>query len=518
VNLASLLSDQARVRPNAAAIIERSGSAKRVTTFGELEENSRRAATLFGRHGIGAGDRVLIFQAMSPELYEALLAVFRIGATAVFLDPSAGREHIERCCELAKPNALVASWKAQWLRVTSRALRAVPQKFVIGPAFPGAHSWATARELRPSDEMFAATAETPALLTFTSGSTGQPKGAIRTHGLLAAQHRASAHALELTPGDVDLATLPIFLLANLASGVTSVIPNANLRRPGFIEAGPVLKQIVEHCVTSSVASPAFFERLIDANSGELGALKKVFTGGAPVFPCLVESMAHAMPHTKIFPVYGSTEAEPIAHLERADITADDQRAMSGGAGLLTGMPVPEIALRIMRMRDGAVGPWTRAEFEAQCVGTSEPGEIVVSGDHVLPGYLDGQGDAETKFRVDGMPWHRTGDAGRLDEHGRLWLLGRCSAVIRDDAGVLFPFAVECAAMQRSTVRRCAVVSHGGKRLLLFESDREISSEELKSALRWAQLDEVRRVSRIPMDRRHNAKVDYPALQQLLDDL
>ena len=63
---------------------------------------------------------------------------------------------------------------------------------------------------------------------------------------------------------------------------------------------------------------------------------------------------------------------------------------------------------------------------------AQPGEIVVSGAHVGAGYVGGVGDAETKFRVGEVIWHRTGDAGYLDAHGRLWLLGRCSARIADD--------------------------------------------------------------------------------------
>ena len=85
--------------------------------------------------------------------------------------------------------------------------------------------------------MFAATTETPALVTFTSGSTGAPKAAVRTHGFLLEQHRVLAESLRLTPDDLDLTTLPIFVLANLGSGVCSLIPDADLRHPGAIEPG-----------------------------------------------------------------------------------------------------------------------------------------------------------------------------------------------------------------------------------------------------------------------------------------
>src|SRR6185503_8477337 len=99
-----------------------------------------------------------------------------------------------------------------------------------------------------------------------------------------------------------------------------------------------------------------------------------------------------------------------------------------------------------------------------CLESGEVGEIVVSGAHVLSGYLQGRGDEETKFRVDDAIWHRTGDAGWLDAQGRLWLLGRCAARIADERGTLWPFAVECAAQQNAAIRRAALVSDEGQRL------------------------------------------------------
>src|SRR5205807_2602319 len=119
-------------------------------------------------------------------------------------------------------------------------------------------------------------------------------------------------------------------------------------------------------------------------------------------------------------VYGSTEAEPIAHISRGELTAEDRYSMVRGCGLLAGHPVSEINLLILADRWGEpVGPFTAEGFAAQCRPAGEPGEIVVSGGHVLPGYLHGRGDEETKFRVDGVVWHRTGDAGHRDDRGRL---------------------------------------------------------------------------------------------------
>jgi acyl-CoA synthetase (AMP-forming)/AMP-acid ligase II len=231
-------------------------------------------------------------------------------------------------------------------------------------------------------------------------------------------------------------------------------------------------------------------------------------------------MQRMAPNAEVIALYGSTEAEPIAQIARRELQPEDLQAMLAGRGLLAGVPVASIRLRILRDQWGTpVGPYTETEFQAQCCQPNEPGEIVVSGEHVLKGYLHGKGDEETKFRVGGVVWHRTGDAGYLDERGRLWLLGRCVAKVRDERGELYPFAVETAVYQDVNVRRAALVAHHGKRILALEYyDRHARPdlEALRVALAWTQLDEIRVFKSIPVDSRHNAKIDYPALYRLLD--
>jgi acyl-CoA synthetase (AMP-forming)/AMP-acid ligase II len=277
----------------------------------------------------------------------------------------------------------------------------------------------------------------------------------------------------------------------------------------------------------------------------MDSLRRIFTGGAPIFPSALDTIASAAPNAEVVAVYGSTEAEPIAEISRAAISADDRRTMMAGGGLLAGRPVDSIDLRILPDRWGMpVGPLTTEQIENDSLPSRAVGEIVVSGDHVLGGYLDGVGDDETKIRVSDRVWHRTGDAGYLDERGRLWLLGRCAAKAHDSRGVLYPFAVECAASEHPAVARAAFVVHRQQRVLAIElrEGRDVPvttphkgvtaphkgvtaphkgvpyGAELDRQLEWAHLDRVVVVSRIPVDARHNAKVDYPALTRLLDGI
>lgn len=546
MNITQILIDQATRRPEQTALVEAVGGGTRTLTFAELAERSARAAALLRAAGLRKGDRVLVFQPMSIELYVALLAIFRLGLVATVLDPSAGRRHIEQCCGIARPKAFLGPARAHLLRLSCRGLRRIERHFITTGWAPRATRWSTLELFEPLNSITPCDMSHDALLTFTSGSTGVPKAAVRSHGFLLAQHDALAESIELEPGEVDLPTLPIFVLANLASGVATVIPQGDLRRPGFIEPGPVLEQIERHHITRTVGSPALYARLLrgargagartalahtarrqaateyPGESGEtaLGGLRKLYTGGAPVFPPLLQELQSALPQGRVIVVYGSTEAEPISHLDWAEAETADLDAMYAGKGLLVGRPVNQIELRTLpnRWRE-PLQAMTAGEFASLTLPPEQSGEIVVSGPHVLGSYLNGIGDEETKFRVEGEVWHRTGDAGYLDARGRLWLLGRAGAVFRDERGTIHPFAAECAASQLAWIERSALASRNGERLLAVQLGSRAPADaerHVKETLSWAHLDRVVRLPRIPVDRRHNAKVDYPALERELD--
>ena len=517
VNVANLLAGPLADRAQEVALVDGTDHARR-TTFAELDVAARRMSARLRSDGLRAGAHALFFAPPSADLYAALVAVWRIGAVATFVEPSAGRAVLDAACARCRPHAFIASPKAHLLRAVSPGLRAIPRKYVIGSALRVAKSLRNV-SIAPDEAVATVHADDLALLTFTSGSTGSPKGAKRSHAILRAQLTALSAAFAAKRGERELVALPIVVLLNLANGVETVLPDADLSRADAIDARRVLEQIRTLQVTRLVGSPAFMERLADcsAASAALAKVHTIVTGGGPVFPDLVQRLRQVAPSATVISVYGSTEAEPIAHIANHEVSEADLHAMTRGGGLLTGHPVNDVQLRLLRITVAPIAVDSDMEFDTLSVHDGEAGEIVVSGSHVVTGNLGGVGDAESKIRVQDTVWHRTGDVGRLDDAGRLWLLGRINATSSDARGTFYPFTVECAARMTLGVRRVAAFARDGRRVLVLERDdlREPSASTAQAQLSWASLDDVLIVKKIPMDKRHNSKVDYPALWRLL---
>lgn len=511
-SIAVRLLERATLHPDRAAIIE---AASRIR-FDELAARATAFSADLRRRGIRPGDRVLLFVPMSVRLYVALLGTLHAGAVAVFVDAWADRRRLEAAVRAAAPRAFIGTPKAHLLRLVSPAIRAIPVRVVARRHLGAAASVST-------DPPVAVDADTPALVTFTTGSTGRPKAAERSHGFLWAQHEALADHLGLSETDVDMPTLPVFVLNNLACGVTSVLPDFDPRRPGTIDPARILDQMRHDGVTTSSGSPSFFWRLCGwcAARGERLPLRALFTGGAPVLPPLARLLA-SLPGTEAHCVYGATEADPIAGITACAMVKALEEHGAGG-GLCAGLPVPTIGLRIIRAHDQPV-ELSASGWAAWDASPGEPGEIVVTGAHVLPGYLDdAEAERTNKIRDGERVWHRTGDGGRLDSEGRLWLMGRVKERVRRDGKTWWPLPAEIAAMEQTGVRHAAYLGmtdpeRGERAVLCVETELGMQSEyrdSLTSRIAPWPADEIVVLARIPRDPRHASKTDTEALRAVL---
>jgi olefin beta-lactone synthetase len=515
VNVIELFGNSLQTAADKPALISGLGKARRVVSFAGLASRIDRLAQECSVSGLQPGDRVLLAVPLSIEMYVAMMAILKAGCVVMVIDPAHGAAEVARCLRAFPPAGIVASRAMLLLRFVSPEMRRIPVRLVVAPGPAGSP--------RLAEPVVPRSPEDSALLTFTSGSTGEPKAVVRKHGLLRAQLDMLNRVACPEATDVDLAAMPMFALFNLANGITTVIPACDTKRPGKADPRALLAQLRQEKVTTMVASPTLLERLAGhclRTRQAVPTMRCISTGGGPVSPKLLQQLPAIAVHSSARCVYGSTEAEPIASLCSREISLADKQAMQVGAGLLVGRPVDGCEARIIPNCCGSpLGPFSDAGFAALALPPGQIGEIVVSGRHVLTGYADPFRNRETKIDAGRKRWHRSGDAGYFDDHGRLWLVGRCDAVIRDSRGTIYPFQVEFAVNAVKGIRRAALLSEQGQRVLVLQTaGADFGGDCLKAARCIAdkQIDRIVTVRHIPLDRRHDAKIDYPALRRSLD--
>jgi acyl-CoA synthetase (AMP-forming)/AMP-acid ligase II len=463
--------------PDRIAIVEPNGTS---ITYAGLFARAAELAAAWAAKGIGPGDRVLVAVWPGIALYASLAALWRLGAVAVLPEAAMGLAGFRHAAAAAKPKALLADRTIRLLSWIFPETRRIP--LGLSPRAAGEAGAA------PSPAVTAADA---ALISFTSGTTGKPKGMVRSHGLLLAQHEALAPLIApRTEHETDLVAFPAFVLTCLGHGITVVMPGWDLRRHDFVSGETIARQARASGVTRLLVPPVITARLAQdglASDGRTAPVRRVLTGGGPVYPDVARAFLTKNPGIGLTIVYGSTEAEPISHVEAEALSETDWQEAARGGGLPVGAPVPEATVLI------------------------EDGEILVAGPHVNETYMDRGQDAAIKVRRDDRIFHRTGDAGRLDDHGRLWLLGRLAA----SRPGLHPFAIETAARLQPGVTGAAVVAAGDRVVLFVEGATPRLGEDFSRHLAVLGIA-VQTLATIPLDRRHRSKPDLAALAKLMD--
>jgi len=514
MNLVNVLNQSVNERPDSIAFIEGIEDRRRTVTFYELFSESEKVIVNFKRAGIEKGDNVLIMLPMSIDLYVALVSLWRIGAVAVFLDPAFGKEYINKCCETISIKGFVGTFKASLFAATNKNLRRIPAKLCTSKLYFSSE-YIFSNNDRNFKEIIELENDFPALITFTSGSTGTPKVAVRTHGFLLKQYEIIKKELNIKIEDIDFNSLPIFALVNLGSGAVTVIPNMTSRQIIKTKPESLVKQLEDYNVNRAIMPPALAEKIIKYCEEKSIILKKItrfYTGGGPVFEKLIKRIKNIMPNARIYVVYGSTEAEPISEIEWDSISQDEINAVNNGKGLIVGKPIEEINLKILKVEEEKRAHYDIDFFNQSNLSVNKVGEIIVNGEHVLKGYLNGIGDADNKIRVEKEIWHRTGDLGCLDDKGQLWLLGRVGSSVMNKKGeVIYSFAVENVINNITGVKKSALLNFKKQCILVLSVEENIDRKLIDENILNFGIDKVCFLDKIPLDKRHNSKIDYPAL-------
>ena len=447
--------------------------------------------------GIKKGQKVLILVPMSINFYVTLLAIWSIGAIPSFMDAGFIKNGMKKN-EFDDICAVIGISKYILYSNINKNLKKLKK---VNVSIINKLNYNERLEIKEVDKDF------PGILTYTSGTTGKPKIAERTHNFLKIQGEILEKNLDYESEDTEISTIPIFTLSNINVGITTVIADAKFSNLGQSNPKKIISQIVKNKSNRIMAAPGLLNVITDyciENNIVLESIKKVFTGGGAVFIDTIEKIKTVFPNSKIVTLYGSTEAEPIAKLNVEEITKQDLEKIENGYGILSGKIVGVEECEIIKTDLKEIGNISIEEFNN--FKTEKVGEIVVTGRNVLKGYVNGIGDKENKFSVDGKVFHRTGDLGFFDEYGRLWLRGRIKEPY---------FNIEAALHAKLNIGKTAVFSNDNKIILVLEQKSKISEETIKAAIKFAKIDEIRYVKKIPVDKRHSSKVDYKELKRIL---
>jgi malonyl-CoA/methylmalonyl-CoA synthetase len=400
-----------------------SGTKPQWITAAELEARTRAAAMRLGAAGLHRGDRIVMSCAPSVSLVVAHIGALRLGAIVVPLNPAYSATEVARVFDVAKPTLALADDPARM--VSSTGLSFVSVSSIDELPIPDSVSGA---QLAPV-ELDVSLADDPAMLMFTSGTTGAPKGVVLSHGNILASAEALRIAWRWTASDRLILALPLFHMHGLGVGVHGTLlagASAVVVDPFSVDS--VLDAVAEHEATLLFAVPTMWVRFAASRRvGELVGLRLCVSGSAPLSSETWEALA-VNGHQRILERYGMTETV----MNISNPYEGDRRP---GA---VGLALPGVEVRLLT--NGSA---------------DEPGEIVLRGPNVLRSYWERPDATAEAFTEDG--WFKTGDLGQFDPDGYLRIVGRSKELIIAGGFNVYPREVEETLVTHELVCEAAVV-------------------------------------------------------------
>lgn len=404
-------------------------------TYRQLYEQACALAAAFSRRlGIQRGDRVAIFLPNIPEFIQCYYAIEKLGALAVSLNVMLKRDEVSFILRDCGAKAVIAA--APFLDQVPETLTALEGIVAVGdPGRPGCLRFADLLTERPAAEPAAVRVESEdgAAILYTSGTTGQPKGVLLTHGNLLFNSKVTHHHTGMTEEDRLLCYLPLFHCfgQNFIMN-TSVHVGATLLLHERFVPDEILESARTNRASMFFGVPAVYVRLL-AQPGiesQLESIRYYFTAAAPITVETVRSWRQRFGQT-IFEGYGLTETSPFASYNH------DTEYREGSIGT----PVQYVAIKIVNERRERVAP-------------GELGEIAIKGANVMKGYFNRPKETAQALR-DG--WFSSGDIGRMDDQGYIYLVDRAKDMINVSGFKVWPREVEEVLAQHSGVAEAAVV-------------------------------------------------------------
>ncbi len=535
-NIASHLPAMASAQPDTlAVVVQKNGMDSLRYSYRELDEASDILARGLQEVGISKGTRTVLMVKPGLEFFSLVFALFKVGAVLIAVDPGIGTKNLGTCLQEAEAEAFIGIPQAHlgrklfaWGKKTLRINVVVEPRLLLGLLMTDMSTLVRLGSRSDKSAVNTVQEEDNAAILFTSGSTGVPKGVNYTHGNFTAQVRALQVLYDIKPGEIDLATFPLFALFAPALGMTSIIPEMDFTRPGEVDPAGIFDAIQEFGATSMFGSPALLDRVGrwgNDNGKCLPTLTRVISAGAPVASAIIQRFTHLLEKdVEIFTPYGATEALPVTSIGSNEVLKDTGRQTAEGKGVCVGKPVAGVSVKVIAISDEIIHDWQAVTV----MDTHQIGEIVVQGSQVTASYYNRPVSTELAKINDGDNrfYHRMGDLGYFDTLGRLWFCGRKSQRVVVEGVTMFTICCEGVFNTHARVFRSALVKitekdrnqpvlcveleadsqHTNQKVLIQELLDIGSGYEHTSAIRHIMIHPG-----FPVDIRHNAKIDRAQL-------
>ena len=456
-----ILEDRAKQSPGKPAVIFR----EEEISFGQLRDQVLKLARALHSLGIGKGDRVAVYLPNCPQYVYSYLASFCLGAVGVPLDFMLKADELISCLEHSEAKILIAKNKNDIsLEEIQKSVPSLKKVIVIDEVLGKDLAFADVLAQAGTDLPPVEIRETdPALIMYTSGTTGKPKGILLNYRHLDGSPEAMKHFVDLTAEDVKLAAIPLshiggfIYIQNCLHFAITVILMDRINPYEFLE------NITRYRVTCFHIVPAMYTAILSLKQIEkfdLSSLRWVVVFGAPSSPEILNRFHQYCPNARLLNGWGMTETCPPNTVTPMD--SDNIASV--------GKPAPHCRIRIV----------DEANKE---LPTGEVGEIVISGWVIMDGYYK---DPEATDDVKKDGWLYTGDLGRFDNEGFLYIVGRKKEMIKVGGQIVYAPEVEAAFYKHEAVAEAAVIGvpdklrgEAVKAFVVLKEGKAVSSEDLR---------------------------------------